>query len=63
MANEEMIPGLHRDQWPVASGGTSGSSRRCGSRSIQLRTGLLALLAYFQLSAGLHSTSSRHRRR
>jgi hypothetical protein len=23
MANEEMILGLHRHQWPVASGGTS----------------------------------------
>jgi len=45
MANEEMILGLHRHQWPVASAGTSGSSRRFGSRSIQLRTGLLALLA------------------
>ena len=56
MANEEMILGLHRHQWPVASAGTSGSSGRCGSRGIQLRTRLLALLAQLQLSAGHHST-------
>jgi hypothetical protein len=45
MANEEMILGLHCQQWVVASSRTSGSARRCGSRTIQLRTGLLALLA------------------
>ena len=45
MGNEETILGLHCHQWPVASAGTSGSARRCGSRTIQLRTGLLALLA------------------
>ena len=45
MANEEMILGLHRFQWPVAPVGTSGSSLRCGNCSIRLRTGFLALLA------------------
>lgn len=45
MANEEMIPGLSHLRWPIASAGTSGSSRRCWSRSIQLRTELVALLA------------------
>jgi len=61
MANEEMTPGLHRRQRPVSSAGTEGSSRRCGSRSIQLRTGPQALLACFQLSAGPLGTSSRRR--
>jgi len=44
MADEETIVGLYRHQWPVASAGTSGSSRRCGSCTVQLRTGRLALL-------------------
>jgi len=45
MTNEEMFLDLHRQQCPVASVGTSGSSRRCGSPTIQLRTGLLPRLA------------------
>jgi hypothetical protein len=45
MANEQMILGLHCHEWPVASAGTGGSSHRCIGGSIQLRTGLPALLA------------------
>jgi hypothetical protein len=45
MANEETVLGFHCQQWVVASAGPSGSSRRCGSCTVQLCTGLLALLA------------------